>query len=88
MRNTTRANKNHAVSGVVGLDVAGKLGTGDVTDVLAGAEDGAAKGLVRVGSGVEVVEDNFVQLLLNFLRFPKNDVAFSLDRGGLELGVL
>lgn len=84
----TGANENHAVGGVVVLDVVHELGTGDVTDVLTGAEDGAAEGLVLVGGSVEVVEDNLLELLLNLLRLAKNDVALALDGGLLELGVL
>jgi len=86
--NATSADKDHAVSGVVVLDVVGELGAADVADVLAGAEDGAAKGLVLEGSGVEVVEDNLLELLLNLLRLAQDDVAFALDGGLLELGVL
>ena len=86
--NATGANENHAVGGVVVLDVVHELGTGDVTDVLTGAEDGAAEGLVLVGGSVEVVENNLLELLLNLLRLAKDDVALALDGGLLELGVL
>lgn len=86
--NATGANENHAVGGVVVLDVVHELGTGDVTDVLTGAEDGAAEGLVLVGGSVKVVENNLLELLLNLLRLAENDVALALDGGLLELGVL
>lgn len=86
--NATGANENHAVGGVVVLDVIHELGTGDVTDVLTGAEDGAAEGLVLVGGSVKVVENNLLELLLNLLRLAENDVALALDGGLLELGVL
>ena len=49
---TASSNENHAIGCVVGLDVASKLGPGDITDVLAGAENGAAQRLVLIGSGV------------------------------------
>lgn len=84
----TGANENHAVGGVVVLDVVHELGTGDVTDVLTGAEDGAAEGLVLVSGSVEVVEDDLLELLLNLLRLAKNNVALALDSGLLKLGVL
>lgn len=42
VRYTTGTNKNHTVGCVVVLDVVGELGPGDITDVLARAEDGAA----------------------------------------------
>lgn len=84
----TGTDKDHAVSSVVGLDVVGQLGAGDVADVLLGAEDGAAQGLVLVGGGVEVVEDYLVELLLDLLGLAQDNIAFPLNGRGLELGVL
>jgi hypothetical protein len=84
----TSTNQDHAVGSVVVLDVAGELGSGDVLDVLAGAEDGAAEGLVLEGSRVQVVEDDLLDLLLNLLRLAQDNVTLSLDGGLLELGVL
>lgn len=86
--NATGSNKDHALSSVVGLDVVGELGAGDITDVLAGAEDGAAEGLVLESSGVEVIENNLLDLLLNLFRLAEDYVALTLDGGLLELGVL
>lgn len=86
--NTTSSDKNHAVGSVVVLDVVGKLGPGDVTDVLAGAEDGAAEGLLLVSGGVQVIENNFLQLLLNLLRLTENDITFPLNSRLLKLRVL
>jgi hypothetical protein len=86
--NTTGANEDHAVGGVVGLDVVGEVITADGLDVLLGAEDGATKGLVHEGGGVQVVEDNLLELFVNLLLLAKNDVALALDGLGLELGVL
>lgn len=88
VRNTTRANEDHAVSGVVGLDVVGQVITADGLDVLLGAEDGATKGLVHESGGVQVVEDNLLKLLVNLLLLAKNDVALALNGLGVELGVL
>lgn len=86
--NATSANKNHAVSSVVVPDVVGELGAGDITDVLAGAEDGAAEGLLLEGGGVKVVENNLLELLLNLLGLAEDNIALTLDSGLLELGVL
>lgn len=88
VRDATGTDKDHAVSGVVVLDVAGKLGTGDVADVLARAKDGAAQRLVLEGSGVEVVKDNLLNLLLNLLGLAEDNVALALDGRALEKGVL
>ena len=85
---TTGTNEDHAVSSVVGLDVVGQVVPGDGLDVLLGAEDGAAEGLVLEGSGVEVVEDNLLELLVDLLLLTEDDVALALDGSGLQLGVL
>lgn len=88
MRNTTRSDQDHAVGSVVALDVVGELGAGNVTDVLAGTEDGAAQGLALESGGVKVVENNFLDLLLDLLGLTEDHVALTLDGRLLELGVL
>lgn len=88
VRNATGGSEDHAVGSVVVLDVVDELGAGNVTDVLAGSENGAAKRLVLESSGVQVVKDNLLNLLLNLLRLSENDVALALDSRRLELGVL
>lgn len=85
---TTSTNKDHAVSGVVGLDVLGKVLTLDGEDVLLGAEDGAAEGLTLEGNRVKVVEDNLLLELVNLLLLTKDHIALTLDGRVLELGVL
>lgn len=84
----TGADEDHALGSVVVLDVVGELSAGDVADVLAGAEDGAAQRLALEGSGVEVVKDDLLDLLLDLLGLAEDDVALALDGGLLELGVL
>lgn len=86
--NTTSTNQNHAVSGVVGLDVVSQVVPGDGLDVLLGAENGATKGLALVSGCVKVVEDNFLELLVNLLLLAQNHITLTLDGGGLKLGVL
>lgn len=88
VRNATGADEDHTVSSVVLLDVVGELGAGNIADVLAGAENGASKGLALEGGGVEVVENNLLNLLLNLLGLAEDHVALSLDGRLLELGVL
>jgi hypothetical protein len=88
VRDTAGTDKDHAVGRVVVLDVVDELGPGNVADVLAGSEDGAAQGLVLVGGGMEVVEDNLLELLLDFLGLAQDHVALALDGGLLELRVL
>lgn len=84
----TSADQNHTVSGVVGLNVVGQVLPADGLDVLLGAEDGTTKGLALVSGGVQVVEDNFLKLLVNLLLLAQDDVALALDGGRLELRVL
>ena len=84
----TGTDENHAVSGVVGLDVLGQVVPGDGLDVLLGAEDGAAKGLGLVGGSVQVVEDNLLELLVNLLLLAQDHITLTLDGASLKLGVL
>ena len=88
MGNATSSNENHAVSRVVGLDIASELGSGNITDVLSRAEDSTAQRLMLVGSGVKMVEDNLIYLLLYLLGFSENNVALPFDSRGFELRVL
>jgi hypothetical protein len=86
--NATSTDQDHAVSGVVGLDVVGQVVPGDGLDVLLGAEDGASKGLGLVSSGVKVVEDNLLKLLVNLLLLAQDHITLTLNGTSLELGVL
>jgi hypothetical protein len=85
---TTRANKDHAVSSVVGLDVVLEVGALDALDVLLGSEDGASEGLALESGGVQVVEDDLLELLVDLLLLTENDIALALDGLALELRVL
>lgn len=84
----TGTNKDHAISSVVVLDVVGELGSGDVANVLPGTKDGATERLVLEGGGMQVVEDNLLDLLLDLLRLAQDHVTLALNGGLLELGVL
>jgi hypothetical protein len=85
---TSSTNKNHAVSGVVGLDVVLEVGALDGLDILLGAENGASEGLALESGGVQVVENNLLELLVDFLLFAENDITLALNGLGLELRVL
>jgi hypothetical protein len=86
--NATGANEHHAVGGVVGLDVVLEVGALDALNVLLWAEDGASEGLALEGGGVQVVEDDFLHLLVHLFLFAEDDVALALDGLGVELRVL
>lgn len=60
---TTGTDKNGLLGQVVGLDVVDEIVTLDALDVLLGSENGAAKRLALEGSGVEVVENNFLAVM-------------------------
>lgn len=85
---TTSANEDHAVSSVVGLDVIDQVVPGDGLDVLLGTEDGATKGLALESGGVEVVEDNLLELLVNLLLLTQDHIPLTLNGTGLQLRVL
>lgn len=84
----TSTNECHAVGGVVLGNVARQVGLVDGVDSLLGAENGVAESLALESNGVEVVEDNLLELLVDLLLLTENDIALALDGGLLKLGVL
>lgn len=88
VRDTTGADQNHAVSSVVGLDVVDQVLALDALDVLLRSEDGAAEGVALESGGVQVVEDNLLELLVDLLLLTQDHITLPLDGGGLQLGVL
>lgn len=88
VRNTTSSNQDHAVSGVVGLDIVDQVVAGDALDVFLRAKNRAAKRLVLESSRVQVIEDNLLELLVNLLLLTQDHVPLPLDSSGLQLGVL
>ena len=88
VRDTTSTDQDHTIGSVVVLDVVHELGSGDITDVLAGTEDGSSERLALVSGSVEVIEDDLLNLLLNLLGLSEDDIALPLDSLLLELGVL
>lgn len=63
---TTGTDKYGLFGQVVGLDVVDKVVTLDALDVFLGSENGAAKRLALEGSGVEVVENNFLAVMSQY----------------------
>ena len=86
--NAASTDEDHAVGGVVGLDVVLEVGALDALNVLLGSENGASERLALVGGGVQVVENNLLELLVDLLLLAKDDVALALDGRRLELGIL
>lgn len=88
VRNAAGTDEHHAVGGIIGLNVGGQVIARDAQNVLLRAEDGAAKRLVLEGRGMQVVEDDLLHLLVDFLLLAQDDVAFALDGRSLQLAVL
>jgi hypothetical protein len=88
VRDAAGANEHHAVSSVVGLDIVDQVVALDAADVFGGAEDGAAERLVLEGGRVEVVEDDFFELLVDLFLFAEDNIALALNGLGVEFGVL
>lgn len=86
--NAAGTDKDHAVSSVVGLDIVLEIGSLDALNVLLGSEDGTSERLALESSGVKVVEDDLLELLVNLLLFAENNITLALNGLGLELGVL
>ena len=86
--NATGTNQNHAVGSVVGLDVVLEVLALDAQDVLAGSKNRPAEGLTLVSGGVQVVENDLLNLLVNLLALADDDIALALNGRLLELGVL
>lgn len=85
---TTASNENHAISGVVGLDVVNQLVALDALDVLLGSQDGTAESLPLESGGVKVIKNNLLGLLVNLLLLTEDHIPLAFDGGGFELGVL
>lgn len=85
---TTSADEDHAVSGVVGLNVVDQAVPGDGLDVLLGTEDGTTKGLTLESGGVKMVEDNLLELLVNLLLLTQDHIPLTLNGTGLQFRVL
>lgn len=86
--NTTSANQDHAVRGIVGLDVVGQVVPRDGLDVLPGTKDGTTEGLALESGSVKVVENDLLQLLVNLLLLTQDHVSLALNGTGLQFGVL
>jgi len=88
MGDTSGTNENHAVSLVVGVDVVDEVGTLDGENVLLWPENGAAKRLTLESGGMEVIEDDFLELAVDFLLFADDDASLSLNGIAFEFRVL
>jgi hypothetical protein len=88
MWNTTGTNENHAVCCIIGLDVRFQVIALNALNVLLWSEDGAAERLALESGGMQVIEDYFLELLVNLFLFAQNNITFALNRRGVKLGVL
>jgi len=65
MGDTASADQNHSVSCVVCVDVVDQVFAADASDVLLRSQNGSTQGLVHIRSRVQLVEDDFLELLVN-----------------------
>ena len=79
------ANEDHTIGSVVVLDVVCELRLCDIADVFAGTKDGASQGLMLEGGGVEVIEHNLLNLLLDLLGLSQDDITFAFNGVFFEL---
>ena len=79
VRDTSGAYQDHAVGEIVLLDVAGQVVTLNARNILLWAQDGAAEGLALEGSGVQMVKDDFLHLLVDFLLLSEDHVTLPFD---------
>jgi len=84
----TSTDEHHSVSSVVGVDVRLEVTLRDRVDVILGSKDGLTQRLTGESNGVQVVEDDLLQLLVNFLLLPEDNIPLPLDGILLQLGVL
>jgi hypothetical protein len=71
------ADEDHAVRGVVRLDVAREVVVLERQDVLLRTEDRAPKRLALERDGLEAVKDDLLRLLVDLLLLKEDDVACS-----------
>ena len=79
VRHASSSDKYHPIGGVVSLYVADQMIPFDALDFLLGTENSAGKRLSLESGGMEMVEDNFLELLVDLLLFSEDDVAFAFD---------
>ena len=84
----TSTDKNHSVGGVVGVDVRLKVTLGDGVDVVLGSKNGLTQRLTGESNSVQVVENDLLQLLVNLLLLPEDNIPLPFDGILLQLGVL
>ena len=69
MFHRTRGGNHDVAGGVMGFHVAGDINALEVADDFLGAENRAAHGLVRVGSFLEMIEDDVVGRVVGLADF-------------------
>ena len=81
--NGSGAGNHHAGGGIVGRNVVGQVGLREGTDVFLRAKDGPSESGALKGSGMQMVENELLLLLVDFRHLTQYDVALSLDGGRL-----
>lgn len=85
--NGTGSSNDHARGSVVSLDVTAQIIPGQAADILFRSQDGSTQRRTLEGGSMQMVQNKFFLVLVNFGHFSQNDITFTLNGGALELGV-
>lgn len=85
---TSRTDQHHTVRSVVCLDVASQIIALDALDIFGRTKDSTSQRLSLESSCVQMIENNFFQLLVDLFGLPQDNVTLALNSLRLELGVL
>mmetsp|Transcript_16010 Transcript_16010/g.44269 ORF Transcript_16010/g.44269 Transcript_16010/m.44269 type:complete len:252 (-) Transcript_16010:259-1014(-) len=83
----TGSRHNHSWGRVLSGNIVDELFSGEGANVLLAAQNGASEGRSLKGRCVQVIQDQFFLILVDFLHFSENDLPFSLNGLRLKVGV-
>ena len=69
------------------VDVIREIVLGERSNVLLRSQDGASQTSTLKGSGVQMIQNKLLLLLVDLRHFPQDDITFSLYGALVELGV-
>ena len=79
MVDSTSTCQDHAGALVMGFDVVNEVIAADAFDILGGTQNSSAERSSLVCNGVQVIENNLLEVHFNLLHFTENDTTFTFD---------
>lgn len=70
------------------FDVRNQIVTSDRLDIFRGSKDRPTQGSSLISCRVQMIENYFLEISLDFLHFPENHTTFSLDLALAKLRIL